>query len=219
MTEPGTARDNADMRRLAGGDDAALNDLMARHAARLHAFLRRLLQNDWDAEDLAQETFVRVYEHRRRFDPRLSFTTWLYAIASNLVRDRYRWRSRHPEAPLERPAGPNPDPDPESSREVLPPHVPRDASNDPASRTLAAERAEAVRLAVASLPEDLRLPLVLAEFEDRPQKEIGTILGCSAKAVEMRLYRARQRLREQLSPWLQDEGHADPFERKPTSSL
>lgn len=89
------------MARLAGGHDAALNDLMDRHAERLFHYLVRSLQNEEDAADLAQETFARVCRNRAKFDPNQKFTTWLYAIASNLVRDRYRWRSRHPRVSLE----------------------------------------------------------------------------------------------------------------------
>src|SRR6185436_5232648 len=88
------------MARLAAGADSALNDLIERHGPRLHNYLLRSLQNAEDAADLAQESFVRVYQHRARFDPRQRFSTWLYAIASNLVRGRFRFRRRHPEMPL-----------------------------------------------------------------------------------------------------------------------
>ena len=92
--------DAGDMARLAGGNGAALNDLMDRHGEKLFHYLVRALQDEEDAGDLAQETFVRVYQHREKFDRRQSFSTWLYAIASNLVRDRYRWRRRHPQVSL-----------------------------------------------------------------------------------------------------------------------
>ena len=89
------------MTRLAAGHDAALNDLMDRHAERLFQYLVRSLQNDDDAADLAQETFVRVYQNRTKFDPSKKFSTWLYTIASYLVRTRYRWRTRHPQVSLD----------------------------------------------------------------------------------------------------------------------
>lgn len=206
MSDPEADRDRADMKRLAEGHDRALDDLMARHAPRLHAYLNRLLQNDSDAEDLAQETFVRVHEHRDRFDPRHEFTTWLYTIATNLVRDRYRWRSRHPESPLDAPAHPGPHGtaahEARGLAEVLP-----DRRPDPSSQALQHERAEAVRNAIAQLPEDLRLPLLLAEFEERSHQEIAVILECTAKAVEMRLYRARKSLRDLLARWLDFPAH------------
>ena len=61
------------------------------------------------------------------------------------------------------------------------------------------ERADEIRRAVAGLPDELRVPLILAEYEERSQAEIGEILGCTAKAVETRIYRARQHLRERLN--------------------
>lgn len=94
-------QDRSDMARLAAGHGAALNDLMSRHAERLFQYLVRSLQNEDDAADLAQETFVRVYQNRAKFDAHKKFSAWLYAIASNLVRDRYRWRTRHPQVSLD----------------------------------------------------------------------------------------------------------------------
>ena len=95
------ALDASDMLRLAQGHDAALNELMQRHADKLFHYLVRQLQNETDAADLAQETFVRVYKHRAKFDSQQKFSTWLYSIASNLARDRLRWRKRHPQTSLE----------------------------------------------------------------------------------------------------------------------
>ena len=87
--------DNADMARLTDGQDAALNDLMERHAASLFRFLCRMLGNEEDANDLAQETFVRVYRNRDGFRKGHRFSTWLYTIAANLARNQLRWRERH----------------------------------------------------------------------------------------------------------------------------
>ncbi len=182
-------QDAADMERLAAGHDTALNGLMERHGERLFHYLVRLLQSENDAADAAQESFVRVYQHRSRFDTRQKFSTWLYAIASNIARDRLRWRSRHPQVSLDAQLE-------ESGRRVMD-NLP-DQNPSPRQTLEASERASVVRAAVAALPEDLRLPLVLAEYEGRAQAEIAEILDCSIKAVEMRIYRARKQLREQL---------------------
>ena len=198
MSDPAAADDRADMLRLAEGRDAALDALMARHGGRLHAYLLRLLQNESDAEDLAQECFVRVYQHRARFDPAQNFATWLYTIATNLVRDRYRWRSRHPETPFD----PDPGPAADGTESAGPGATLPTAGPGPAESLVAAEAAGAVRSAVGGLPPELREPLVLAEFEDLSHAEIGAILGLTSKAVEVRVYRARQRLRRVLQPWL-----------------
>jgi RNA polymerase sigma-70 factor (ECF subfamily) len=191
-TDPsaGDQQDGQDMARLAAGDGAALNHLMERHAEKLFHYLIRALQNEDDAADLAQESFVRVYANRAKFDPRQKFSTWLYAIATNLVRDRYRWRKRHPRVSLDarNEASEN------SFGESLPDPAP--SASETAQRN---ERAEAVRLAVAALPEQLRVPLILSEYEEKSHAEIGGILHCSAKAVEVRIYRARRQLRASLA--------------------
>jgi RNA polymerase sigma-70 factor (ECF subfamily) len=190
VVEEQDARDMAD---LAAGRDRALNSLMERHGLKLFHYLVRLVGSEGEAADLAQETFVRIYQHRHRFDVRQRFSTWLYTIATNLVRDRLRWKARHPEVTLEVGNGAAG----ASLGDTLPGGGP-----DPAQALEAEERATAVRQAVASLPEELRLPLVLAEYEERSQAEIAAILQCSVKAVEMRIYRARQQLRERLQRWL-----------------
>ena len=187
-------RDRGDMKRLASGHEAALNELMERHAPKLFNYLLRCLQNEEDAADTAQESFVRVYQSRGRFDPRQRFSTWLYAIATNLVKDRFRYRTRHPQVSLDAENEETGD----SFRDHLPEHGP-----SPSECLQADERADIVRRAVAALPEDLRTPLILAEYEDRSQAEIGTILGCTAKAVETRIYRARQQLRASLGGLLE----------------
>ena len=99
------ARDRADMERLAGGHDAALNDLMERHATPLFHFLCRMVGNEDDANDLAQETFVRVFRAHASFRPTEKFSTWLFTIAANLARNHFRWRSRHPNVSLETETG------------------------------------------------------------------------------------------------------------------
>ena len=187
-------QDVLDMQRLATGHDAALNDLMTRHAGRLFQYLYRSLQNQEDAADLAQEAFVKVYQSRTRFDPSQKFSSWLYTIAGNLVRDRYRWRARHPQVSLDAESDTTGD----AFRDSLPEHGPM-----PNESLQAQERAEAVRRAVAALPKELRQPLILAEYEERSHAEIGEILQCSTKAVETRIYRARQQLRVSLGTLLE----------------
>jgi len=182
------------MQRLACGHDAALNELMERHGAKLFNYLIRCLQNEEDAADAAQETFVRVYQNRAKFDTSQRFSTWLYAIASNLVKDRYRYRTHHPQVSLE---AENPVTGTDF-REKLPEHRPT-----PTESLQTTERAEAVRQALAQLPEELRIPLLLSEYEELSHAEIGAILKCSAKAVETRLYRARQQLRTSLDKLLE----------------
>jgi RNA polymerase sigma-70 factor (ECF subfamily) len=182
--------DRQDMARLCAGHEAALDALMERHATPVFRFLVRLLQDEEEATDLAQTAFVRVYQHRDRFDPGHKFSTWLYAIAANLARDRLRWLSRHPHVSLDAPVGA----DGSDASSILP-----HEGHNPREQLDATERVALVRSAVGSLPEELRLPLVLAEYEEKSHADIAAILRCSRKAVEMRIYRARQQLRQSLS--------------------
>ena len=186
--------DRQAMARLAEGHDASLDELMERHGERLFHYLIRLVQDESEAADLAQEAFVRVYQNRALFDRGRKFSTWLYAIATNLARDRHRWRARRPEVSLdaEHPATGL------GLGELLP-----ESRSDPSEALLAHERAGIVREAVARLPDDLRIPLLLAEYEGQSHQEIGSVLGCTAKAIEMRIYRARNELRRSLAGILQ----------------
>jgi RNA polymerase sigma-70 factor (ECF subfamily) len=187
------ARDRADMEQLIAGHDAALNDLMERHATPVFHFLCRMVGNEDDANDLAQETFARVFRARASFRTSEKFSAWLFTIAANLARNHFRWRARHPNVSLEAETG--------ETEQTLGSTLP---ANDPApnEQALAAERAEAVRSAVGKLPEDLREAIVLCEWEERSVAEAAAILEATPKAVESRLYRARQILRERLKQWL-----------------
>ncbi len=180
--------DRNDMARLLAGQDSGLNELMSRHAEKLFHYLQRILQNETEAADLAQESFVRVYLHQKKYKPAHKFSTWLYTIATNLARDMKRAQARHPQVSLDAERGET------DFHESLPEHKP-----NPGETLESTELAEAVRQAIAQLSEDLRVPLVLSEYEDKSHAEIATILNCSAKAVEMRLYRARQQLRNALT--------------------
>ena len=176
--------DTDDMLALQNGEDDALNRLMLRWQAPLRAFLYRHTQNEFDAFDLAQETFVRVYQHRARFRPEARFSTWLFQIALNLARDRARRITRRPTASLEEA------PEPIDDHEL--PHVASERD----------ERAAAVKKAIAALPAEMREAIILFEYEDKSHAEIGEIVGASPKAVETRLYRARQQLKKSLARWL-----------------
>jgi RNA polymerase sigma-70 factor (ECF subfamily) len=181
-------QDRQDMARLAAGHDGALNNLMDRHGQHLFHYLLRQLFNPADAEDCAQEAFARVYHHRAKFRAGAKFSTWLYTIATNLARDCQRRRARHPEVSL---------PEEEDGRgglETMPDHAPL-----PGEQLQAGERAAQVRAAVQALPEELRAPLVLFEYENLAQSEIAEILRCTPKAVELRIYRARNLLRKSLA--------------------
>ena len=179
------------MQRLQGGDDLALNEIMGRWKQPLASYLMRQLGNHEDAVDLTMETFVRIYESRHRYSPSARFARWLFTIATNLARNHVRWKERHPEVTLEM------DEEGKSPLDHLADDVPC------AARQLEAkERARAVQKAITDLPPDLRTAVLLFEYEGLSHAEIASVEGCSAKAIETRLYRARQYLEQKLAPWL-----------------
>ena len=177
------------MARLRAGDDCALNELMSRWQQPLAAFLFRYTGQETTAIDLAQETFVRVYENRHRYRGG-QFSSWLFSIAVNLAKNHARWQSRHPAISLD------------ALEEESAGHQLRADTVSPSEAADSAERAEAVRDAVQALPHDLKTVTLLFEYQEQSHNEIASALGCSPKAVETRLYRARQILREKLASWV-----------------
>lgn len=181
--------DTALMLRLRDGDDTALNELMTRWQSRLASFIYRYVGNEADALDLAQETFVRVFESRRGYKPIASFSSWLFQIASNLCRNYLRWNQRHPTVPLDAAAHES-----GSLGDAL-----SCAAESPFEAMAHRELAAAVRQGVHSLPHDLKTALLLFEYEELSHDEIAAVLGCTRKAVETRLYRARNLLRDRFA--------------------
>lgn len=154
----------------------------------LRRFIYRALNNETDALDLAQETFVRVYTHRAKFRPGAKFSTWLFSIALNLCRDGIRRRRVRPAMPLD-----------EAGLAAASDRMTDTSRAAPDSDLVRAETAKTVRLAVEALPEPLKTAVILCEYEDLSLVEAAGVAGCSAKAVENRLYRARIILRESLA--------------------
>lgn len=187
-SEPGAnPSDEELMSQLQAGEDAALAPLMQRWEQPLKRFVFRLVGNTSEAEDLAQEVFVRVYTKRSTYRQGAKFSTWCFSIAANQAKNRLRWWKRRPTLSL---------------------NAWMDAGGDAADQSAAGaqasdeavrrERISIVQAAVAALPLDLRTALVLFEYEGQSMNEIASALGCTPKAVENRLYRARQKLQQRL---------------------
>lgn len=187
----GVREDAALMMRVRAGDEAAFAALLARWELPLKRVIARILLNASEAEDLAQETMVRVWSQRQKFRPDAAFRPWIFSIAVNLARNRLRWRRRRPSVSLDAWSETGHDrPRQEGER------------HNGAGDLERAERAAAVRDAVAALPAELREALVLFEYEELAQAEIAATLGCTVKAVESRVARAREKLRGALRAWL-----------------
>jgi len=171
--------DHADVLALQAGDDSALSRIMERHRDGVFGFIRRMTGHDADAEELAQETFVRVYFQIDKYRPRSVFAAWLYRIARNLCLDYFRSRAWKEGACNESLASGG-----------------MEAGMDPAPRDT--EILERLKAAVESLPVRLREPLVLTALEGHSHAEAARRLGISSKAVEAKCHRARAALRKTL---------------------
>lgn len=169
------------MDRLQAGEQDALRILYERHARPLYNFAHRLLADPAAAEEILQETFLRVYRDRAAFRPVATFKTWVFTIARNLCLDILRSASRSAEVsgmPLS---------------EVV------DPAPTPLERLARAEREDALRLALADLPPEDREVLILSRYHGLRYREIAAIVGASEDAVKMRAHRALTRLRKRLA--------------------
>lgn len=173
----------------------AFHELMERYAGPVVNVALRFLGNRADAEEVAQETFFRLYRTPPQLEPASRLFTWLYRVAVNLCLDRLRKEGRRPpQESLDAPAGPDETP--------LAERLPDRSAAAPRDKAVASDTERAVRRAVDSLPEALRAPLVLSALEGLSHSEIAQILRVSPKAVERRVARARELLKQRLAPYL-----------------
>ena len=188
-----TPEDAEDIRlmSLAGaGDMKAFEQLVGRHQRLVVGTVGRMLGTNSDAEDIAQQVFVRVWKNVKRYEPRAKFTTWLLKITRNLVFNELRRRSRHPVVPLQS----------ESDEEERP--LKDENAISPDSTLLEHELQEAVDAAIAQLPETQRMAVILRRYEELSYEEIAEALDQSVSAVKSLLFRARSELRENLKRYL-----------------
>ena len=196
-TEPGppgrTPEDAEDIRLMglaSAGDMAAFEQLVERHQRLVIGTVGRMLGTNSDAEDIAQQVFVRVWKNVKRYEPRAKFTTWLLKITRNLVFNELRRRSRHPAVPLQS----------ETDEEERPLKDERAVAPD--ASLLEHELQEAVDAAIAQLPETQRMAVILRRYGELSYEEIADALDQSVSAVKSLLFRARTELRESLKRYL-----------------
>ena len=183
--------DEALMQQLAQGGHHAFEELLARYETPVITFCYAFLRNREAAEDIAQETFMRVFRNAKRYLPVAKFTTWLYKIAANLCINELKKGKLRSTLSLDEPAGSDPD----GSRIV------ERIAADTASPLSEVERAEAQALigkAIEHLPPDQRTTLVMVEYHQMQYQDIAEILEVSVSAIKMRVKRARETLRETL---------------------
>jgi RNA polymerase sigma-70 factor, ECF subfamily len=190
------------------GDAKAFSELMARHERPLWNFLRRFVAVESQAEDLLQETFLRVIRHAGDWQPSAKFSTWLYTIARNLCTDQARRMSLRKAASLDAPAGPaTTDGASADGDGTGPRRIDRLSGGDRGGEVAAQNRQAADRIeqAVAELPHDQREVFLMREVMDMSFAEIAAAVGASEPTVKSRMRYALGRLRQALDD-LRDSG-------------
>jgi len=194
------------MLQVRDGDAAAFEELVRRYRDRLLTILEHLVGHREQAEDLAQDVFVRVFKARERYEPEAKFSTWLFTIANNVASNALRSRSRRREVGV--PEGNGADSAPLALDQLA-----KAASGFMPTRALdKAEQAEMVRHAVAALSERQRMALLLAKFEGMSYQDIAQTMGLSVQAIKSLLSRARVNLKEILTPYVERGTRPDETE-------
>lgn len=175
--------------RARSGDRAAFDALVRRHFAAVYRMLHRLVESHEDAEDLAQECFVRAWGALALYDERGTFEAWLRRIALHLARDHHRSRGRRPRgADLELEA------------------VADAGTGEPARELGRRELGARVRAAIAALPERLRMPFVLRVLEGLEYEDVGRATGVTPATARTQVMHARKRLLRRLAAWTGRDG-------------
>ncbi|MCP3957581.1 MAG: sigma-70 family RNA polymerase sigma factor [bacterium] len=179
---------------ILGGERRLFEQLVGRYQGRLVNYLYRMLRNEEDAHDLAQEVFVKIYGALDRFDPRYRFSTWLFRVAQNAAIDKIRKR-RLKLVSLHRPdTG-----DGDSGQWELPGNEPT-----PYSQARNVERGTAIRQAIDDLPWEYRELITLRHYGELSYDEIAQLKEMPLGTVKNKLFRGRQMLKEKLEDYLTD---------------
>jgi RNA polymerase sigma-70 factor (ECF subfamily) len=178
--------------RLKRGEAAAFEELIAERSGEIYGLLFRLTENGEEARDLTQETFLRAFQNIDRFRGDADVRTWIYRIAINQARNRFRWwrrRRRDATVSLDQKQG-------ESGQSII--GTLAEPSQNPEQQTLAREREFALRSALQRLGQAYRETVILRDIEGFTYEEIAETLGINVGTVKSRLARGRQELRKKL---------------------
>ena len=179
------------MYRCARGDEQALRLLIERHQQAVIGTVARMLNDQHEAEDIAQQVFVRIWNAAPKWKPEAKFTTYLFTVARNLVFNESRRRSRKKEVSLD------------EFEELGPSSAHSDETLQPDHGMEKRELHQSIDQAIAALPEQQRLAVVLRTFEGMDYEDIARALNTSVSSVKSLLFRARGVLRDSLAGYLE----------------
>ncbi len=191
--EEDSARDLRLMLRVKEGDTEAFRELVEAHQNRIVSTVARMIDDPTEAEDIAQQVFLRIWKSAPRWEPSAKFTTWAFTIMKNLVFNEQRRRSRRRTLPLET----------KDDDETFQFQHADESMKSPDRVVLDAEHQDAIERAIQELPEAQRLVLVLRRYQDVSYEEIMDIFKLTLPAVKSLLFRARSQLREKLREYLE----------------
>jgi len=199
---PMSIDDNALMLMFRNGNEDAFMILVSRYKHLMVNYIYRLTGDYDSAVDLAQDAFVRVFQHHQSYDPKLKFSTWIYKIATNLAIDALRKRKRRMTFALS------------DATEAMPDNQPADHDphftprHNPESLALRREAQKQILAAMAALDPENRQLFVLKEIESLSLEEISEITGLKIGTLKSRLHRIRNFLKEQLRDYFHRGGTA-----------
>jgi len=191
-TQESAAEDIELMYQVASGEEAAFVRLVEKHQNSVIGTVAKMLGSPTEAEDIAQQVFVRVWKSAKKYKPTAKFTTYLFTITRNLVFNETRRKKVRKQVSLE-----------EQGEEWGAQHT-DESSGSPSEEYLKEELIRAVDRAIAKLPKKQRMAVVLRRYEDMPYDEIAKVLGLSVSAVKSQLFRARGVLKEELASYLDE---------------
>ena len=186
--------DAALMLRVKQGDSAAFAQLVDKYRQPILNFSQRLLHDATEAEDMAQNVFIQVYKAADRYRVSSKFSTWLFTIARNLCLNEIRRRSRHPADSLDASQS-----DPENQ---VPPQFEDKRTFSPPEALLQGELQQKIENALASLPENQRMAILLCRQDELSYEDISEVLGCTVSATKSLIHRGRETLKGLLKPYL-----------------
>lgn len=178
------------MLRVRDGDASAMESLVKKHQNTVFATVSSMLKYGGDAEDIAQQVFIRIWKHAASYEPSAKFKTWMFTILRNLVFNEMRRTRRKPVLSMD------------AIEEEQGNTLAHDSSPSPDEQLDQSELEAAVEQAIGELPERERMAINLRRFEDMAYEDIASVLGTSVPATKSILFRARNKLKEKLASLL-----------------
>ena len=182
------------MLRVKRGDKRAFAGLVEKYKQPVMNLIVRMIQDETEAEDVAQQVFIQVYKSAPRYEASAKFVTWLFTIARNLCLNEIRRRSRHPTDSLEAPAR-------VGDEARMPQHEDHGATSPPEA-LMRRELERKIEEALAELPENQRTAILLCRQGEMSYEDIAEVIDCSLSATKSLIHRGRETLKSRLKPYL-----------------